>query len=59
MFNHKNDKAMKKSYIMPAVIIVNLESENLLAASQMTVGESMRSGSADSRRSSSWEDDEE
>lgn len=50
---------MKKSYIMPAVIIVNLESENLLDASQMTVGESMSSGSADSRRSSSWEDDEE
>ena len=50
---------MKKSYIMPAVIIVNLESENLLDVSQITVGAPMVSGSADSRRSSSWEDDEE
>lgn len=46
---------------MPAVIIVNLESENLLNGSseRMTVGGQIVSGRADSRRSSSWDDDEE
>lgn len=52
---------MKKSYIMPAIIIVNLKSVKLLDGSSvnLTVGGQMVSGPADSRRSSSWDDDEE
>ena len=62
MINHKTKKkgtVMKKTYIEPQTKAIEIKTESVLTMSQLSVGENMSSGSADSRQGgSSWDDDE-
>ena len=49
---------MKKSYIEPTTNIVFVEMQNLMEASQMSVGEKWSDGSGDSRKSGFWDDED-
>ena len=56
-------EAMKKTYMMPAIKVVNIQIGNLLQQSQLQVVETVNNVSGDSRRaggreSSDWEDEE-
>ena len=53
---------MKKTYMMPAITVVNVQIGNLMEASQLQVGETVNNVSGDSRRGgsvdSSWDDED-
>lgn len=54
---------MKKSYIMPAITVVSVQTVKMIAESQIRNGEAWTEGTAasrgGSRGGSSWDDDEE
>ena len=50
---------MKKTYIVPAIVVMNIQSGNVMqAASQITVDGTISSGSADTRGVSGWDDED-
>ncbi len=51
---------MKKAYQIPTTTVVNIELQQMIAASEeVTIGGSYRGGAIQSRQGSSWDDEEE
>lgn len=48
---------MKKTYIVPEMLVMNVEMQNLMAGSQLSKGEDWASGEAASR-GASWDDED-
>ena len=59
MSNKKIIEAMKKSYIMPTSTVVYVQTIQMMASTQLQAGQTISSGSADSRRGGADWDDED
>jgi hypothetical protein len=61
MYNLMNATTMKKEYIIPKMIVVNVEIQNLMEASQLTAGGTATKGGEVLSRDGGnfWDDDDD